>query len=127
MPLGQIGNTHPSLYAFLCEFDALKESFLPLIFLHDFSPYFGKCVSTRWSPDRELVLSSFLRRPDSLPGMRIFNDVGVRRCSFLCLAGNYIERRTCRNILDGLRRGFLSDQWSNIPNSTWQPCPRKWL
>jgi len=35
MPLGQIGNTHPSLYAFLCEFDALKESFLPLIFLHD--------------------------------------------------------------------------------------------
>jgi hypothetical protein len=44
MSLGQIGNTHPSLYAFLCEFDALKESFLPLIFLHDFSPNFGKCV-----------------------------------------------------------------------------------
>jgi len=44
MSLGEIGNTHPSLYAFLCEFDALKESFLPLIFLHDFSPNFGNCV-----------------------------------------------------------------------------------
>jgi hypothetical protein len=48
MSLGQIGNTHPSLYAFLCEFDALKESFLPLIFLHDFSPNFGSLCPWLW-------------------------------------------------------------------------------
>jgi len=44
MPLGQIGNTYPSVYPFHCEFDALKESFLMLILLHDFSPNFGKFV-----------------------------------------------------------------------------------
>ena len=82
--------------------------------------------STQWSPDRELVLSSFLRRPHSLPGMRT-SRMSLRRYGFLCLAENYIEERTCRNILDGFRRAFCQINDQTFLTARGSHAPHKWL
>jgi len=41
MSLGQFGNTQPSSYTFDCKLDALQQSSLTLIVLHDLTPNFG--------------------------------------------------------------------------------------
>jgi len=56
-----------------------------------------------------------------------FSTMSVRRYGFLCLAGNYIEERTCRNILDRFRRAFCQINDQTFLTARGSHAPHKWL